>query len=337
VSDVIRQSGLPLVVEGDTLVLPAGSYSLARTLVVPVDFRLKLDPGVTLRLAPDVSIVTFRGLSARGSRFEPIEIRAADPKRAWGVIGVARARERSALEFVAVSGGSKLRFAGIEFGGQLSFNDADFSIQDSEITGSRAGDGLSAKRSSFAIRRTRIANNANDGVESEWSKGTIVGSLFLDNGDDGLDVADSQLSVSNSDFAGMGDKAISADERSVVTVNETRFENSPIAIASKNGSRVDARRTVFRNNRLGFAVYRDKPQFGGGRGTVNGGLFENNDRDFSAEPGSKLEIIDVSRSPEPSYRSAWESFVRSPVVSSVARTQSSMLYSSTPSNGKNRY
>jgi hypothetical protein len=337
VKEIIQASGLPLQVESDTLVLPPGHYLLARTLVVPPDFRLKLAAGVTLRMAPETSIVTFRGITARGTQFEPIEIRAADPDQAWGVIGVARAPERSALEFVRISGGSKLNFAGVEFDGQLSFNASDFSIDDSEIRGSRSGDGLSVKRSSFTIRNTRFADNANDGVESEWSQGTIVGSSFSRNGDDGLDLADSWLRVVDCEFGAMNDKAISADARSIVTVGETQLENSEIAIASKNGSRVDVRESVFRSNRLGFAVYRDKPQFEGGHGVVVGGVFENNDRDFSVEPGSDLDLIRINRPKERPHRTASDSVVLAPSSTRISRTQSSISYSSTPSNGKNRY
>jgi hypothetical protein len=337
VQDVIRESGLRLRIESDALVLPAGSHLLTRTLVVPPDFRLEIAAGVTLRMSPGASIVSFRGVTARGTQLDPIAIRAADPNHAWGVIGIVRAPEPSALEFVTISGGSKLDFAGVEFDGQISFNASDFVISESEISGSRAGDGLSAKRASFAIRNTRFANNANDGVESEWSEGTVTGSAFVANGDDGIDLADSRLRVSESDFGGMIDKAISADARSIVTVSQTRLENSEIAIASKNGSRVDVRESLFRSNRLGFAVYRDKPLFDGGHGAVVEGLFEDNERDFSIEPGSELELIRINQPEHGPYRTGSDSFVLAPASTRFSRTQSSILYSSTPSNGEKRY
>lgn len=337
VQDVIRESGLPLRVESDTLVLPAGSHLLVRTLVVPPEFRLELAAGVTLRIAPGASIVVFRGITARGTPLDPIEIRAADPNLAWGAIGVARAPERSILKFVTISGGSKLNFAGVEFGGQLSFNASDFVIDDSEFRDSRAGDGLSAKRSSFTIRNTRFTDNANDGFESEWSQGSVSSSTFFGNGDDGLDLAASRLHVSDCDFGRMHDKAISADARSLVTVTETRLESSEVAIASKNGSRVDVRDSVFRGNRLGFAVYRDKPLFGGGYGAVVGGVFEDNEQDFSIEPGSELKLVRINVPRNHPYRTASDSIAVAPASTRFSRNQSSMLYNSTPSNGKSRY
>jgi len=301
---------------------------------VPSDLRLQLEPGVTLRIDPGAGIVTYRGMIARGTALLPIEIQRADPDRPWGAIGIARAPEPSELDFVSITGGSKLRFGGLEFDGQLSFNASDFSMDHSNIRGSSA-DGLATKRSDFAIHRSFVVGNANDGVESEWSTGRVTDTDFVDNGDDGLDLADSEITVADCRFGDMSDKAISADVGSIVTVTHTRLDQSGIAIASKNGSRVDARESVFRNNRLGFAVYRDNPLFDGGLGTVVGGVFHNNVRDFSIEPGSELELIDISRDDVETYGTAWS--VRGPSVLRVADNQSSMLYNSTPSNGKKRY
>ena len=159
----------------------------------------------------------------------------------------------------------------------------------------------------------------------------------------GLDLIDSVVSVQGCAFAGMGDKSISAGLRSQVAVSETRLIDSEVAIAAKADSRVDVRESEFRRNRLGFSLYRGKPIFGGGLGTVTGGVFAENDRDFSVEPGSDLQLVDVSR--ESAYPTAsLRAFNRvRPVAfrpigqSSASRIQFNMLYSSTPENGKNLY
>ena len=101
----------------------------------------------------------------------------------------------------------------------------------------------------------------------------ILDSLFINNGDDGLDLADSKVRVEDCAFHWMGDKSISAGERSRVSVHSTRLSDSEIAIASKEDSRVDVHNSEFRRNRLGFSLYRSKPVFGGGSGSVTGGLF----------------------------------------------------------------
>jgi hypothetical protein len=269
---------------------------------------------VTLRLGPDVSIISFRGIEARGTVDRPIHIRAADPTHPWGSIAVARAPEISNLSFLTVSGGSRSSFEGIEFDGQLSFNASGLTLDDSEVFDAHRSNGLSLKRAAFAVNRTQFVTNGSDGVESEWSQGVIRESLFVNNGDDGLDLADSEVSVHDCAFHWMGDKSISAGERSRVSVNSTRLSDSEIAIASKEDSRVDVRDTEFRRNRLGFSLYRAKPVFGGGSGTVTGGVFARNDQDFSVEPGSNLELIRVQRETAPPREALIGSMALRPVV-----------------------
>jgi len=299
VDELVAASRLPLEVDGYDLVLHAGEHRLMQTLVIPRAYRLRLEPGVTLRLGPDVSVISFRGLLAEGSAQRPIQVRAADPSRPWGSVAVARAPEVSKLSFVTVSGGSRTTFQGIEFDGQLSFNASDVLLGDSEIFDSHDSDGLSVKRASFEVIRSQFVANGSDGMDSKWSRGTVRESLFMNNGDDGLDLADSEVTVEDSAFHWMGDKSISAGERSRVVVTATRLSDSEIAITSKEDSRVDVRDTEFRRNRLGFSLYRSKPVFGGGSGSVTGGVFSRNDRDFSVEPGSNLELNHVRRETAP--------------------------------------
>jgi hypothetical protein len=314
VEEVIATSGLPFALHDDALVLPAGDHRLEQTLVVPRSHRLVLDPGVTLRLAGDVSLISFRGITAEGTADRPIHIGGDDPARPWGSVAVARAPEASKLAFLTVSGGSRTSFQGIEFDGQLSFNASELILTDSEVYNAQGADGLSLKRAAFEVSRTQFVANGSDGMDSEWSQGVVRESLFINNGDDGLDLADSSVRVDDCAFHWMGDKSISAGERSRVSVDSTRLSDSEIAIASKEDSRVDVRDSEFRRNRLGFSLYRSKPVFGGGSGSVTGGLFASNNRDFSVEPGSNLEIIHVRRDAPPSASALVGSLALRPVV-----------------------
>lgn len=346
IAAVIADSGLPFELEGDELVLRAGIHLLEKTLVVPSAYRLRLEAGVTLRLAPDVSIISFRGVSARGTRQHPVRLRRADPNEAWGAFAVARAPEPSELSFVSISGGSRTSHAGIDFSAQLSFHASDFSLTDSEVRGAHKSDGVSAKRSSYVVTRTQFVSNRSDGFDSKWSQGAIRDSWFSNNGDDGLDLVDSIVSVSGCVFAGMGDKSISAGLRSHVAVADTRLVDSEVAIAAKADSRVDVRGSEFRGNRLGFSLYRGKPIFGGGLGTVTGGLFAQNILDFRVEPGSDLRLVDVNRDAVASdtdasvvYRTVFRTRPASfrLMDQSAARVQFNMLYTSRPVKGKSLY
>jgi hypothetical protein len=295
IQDVVEESGLPFRLRGDELLLPSGEYALSRTLVVPPGYRLTLEPGVSLELGPGVSILTFRGLIARGTQDRPIRIGAADSDRAWGSIGVVRAPELSRLAHVAVRGGSRSVVDGIELSGQLAFNASALELSDSEVGGARRGEGLSLKRASFDIARTRFVGNASDGVDAGWAQGSFRDCSFVDNVDDGLDLAGSTVRIWDSSFRGMGDKAISAGEKSWVSVADSQIAESKIGIASKEDSRVDVARTDILRNEIGFALYRDKPIFGPGFGRVAGGRFSDNLHDLKIEQDSRLELKGVNQ------------------------------------------
>jgi len=294
-ADLAAESEIPFSVRDDEIVIPAGDHLLTSTLVVPRTHALRLEPGTTLRLGPDVSIISFRAIIAEGTPSHPIRVLAADAERPWGSLAVTRSPESSRFAFVTVSGGSRASFQGIEFDGQLSFNASDVVLEDSEVYRSHDADGLSVKRAHFEIRRTQFVGNESDGIDAEWSNGSVAESLFVDNGDDGIDLADSEVRIDDCAFHWMGDKSITAGERSRVTVAATHLSDSEIAIASKEDSHVDVRDSEFRRNRLGFSLYRSKPVFGGGSGSVTGGVFARNDRDFAVEPGSNLRLDRVLR------------------------------------------
>jgi len=257
--------------------------------------RLVIEAGAELWMPAGTSIVTFRGLEAIGTQRRPISIRAADPARAWGSIGVARAPETSQIAFATVSGGSHDSYEGIRFTGALSFNASDVVVRDCDIRDAHGDNALSIKRALFHVVRSRFLDNRSDGLDAEWSTGSVDQSLFAHNGDDGLDLAGSEVRVRRAWFRRMGDKAISAGERSHVAVRDSQIADSQIAIASKEGSVVEVEGTEFRRNEVGVSLYRDKPIFGAGAGVVTGGLFAENLRDFAVENGSDLRLNGVER------------------------------------------
>ena len=291
---LVRASGLPFELRADELVLPAGTYTLSTNLVVPAEYRLTLEAGVSLRLAPGVSVLTFRGLTVRGTSSQPVRIQPADPDRPWGSFAVVRAPEVSHLEHVVVSGGSKSVLEGIDLAGQLAFNASDLVLRFGKIRGARGGEGLSIRRAEFDVAHTRFIENGLDGLDVEWSRGTVRDSSFVANGDDGLDMAGSSVRLLNSSLRGMGDKAVSAGEDSEVWIADSEILHSRIAVASKEGSRVEIARSRIIGNDVGISLYRGKPHFGGGQARAVSARFSENQRDIMIEPGSQLVLTNAN-------------------------------------------
>jgi hypothetical protein len=168
-------------------------------------------------------------------------------------------------------------------------------MRDCDVRDAHGDDALSVRRSQFEVARVRFIDNASDGFDAEWSTGSIEQSLFANNGDDGLDLETSQVRVHRGWFRRMGDKAISAGERSHVIVSDSQLVDSQIAIASKEDSHVEVKGSEFRRNEIGISLYRDNRIFGSGYGTISGGLFAENLRDFAVEAGSGLTLNGVER------------------------------------------
>lgn len=291
----VAESGLRFDIDGEWLRLPAGEHHIAQTLVIPDSHRLLIDPGAHLVMAPNASIFSFRGVRAIGTRRAPISIRALDTARPWGAIGIARAPETSEFAYITIAGGSDAKFAGIKFTGQLSVNGSHVVVRDADILHSSGDDSMSVKRGVFQVTRSRFLDNQSDGFDAEWSKGSIEQSLFANNGDDGLDLGTSEVRVHRTWFRSMRDKAVSAGEKSIVNMTDSHLVDSQIAIASKEDSRVEIRGTEFRRNEIGISLYRDNSIYGSGYGTVSGGLFSENLRDFAVEAGSALTLNGVER------------------------------------------
>jgi len=315
----LRAAGLPFRVRGDELVLPAGSYRLSEDLIVPARFRLTLSPGVTLRLDGGVSILTFRGLTAEGTEAQPIRIERGERGKPWGAIGVVHASEVSRLDHVVVRGGSADRVQGIELSGQLAFNASDFELRNAEITDATGGEGVSVKRGSFDISRSRFVGNALDGLDVEWARGSVRESVFADNGDDGLDLAGSSVRVWDCTFSGMADKGVSAGEGSVARIADSRIEGSKIGVASKEGSLVELIRTEILDNHVGLSLYRDKPIFGAAFGRISGGHFSNNHRDIRIDPGSRVALRGVNNSFSAVFDELVRFFTLRPAFASAAQ------------------
>jgi len=240
-------------------------------------------------------LLTFRRIEALGTRDAPIEIAGLDASKPWGTIGVVRAPGTSLLAHLTISGGSDDRIQGIEFTGALSFNASDVILRDSDVRNCHGDDAMSVRRANFQVERSRFIDNASDGFDAEWAAGAVERSLFANNGDDGLDLATTEARVHRGWFRGMGDKALSAGERSDVTVTDSQLVDSQIAIASKEDSTVAVRSSEIRRNEIGISLYRDNRVFGSGYGTIDGGLFAENLRDFAVEPGSGLTLNGVER------------------------------------------
>lgn len=289
----VRESGLPLVVEGDALVLGRGTYELLENLIVPVDYGLILGPGVVLNIAPNTSILSYRALRVQGTPDDPVVVKPLVAGRPWGSMAIVNAEDESVVENLHIDGGSEAWINGVYFSGQLAFYHSDVRIAGSVIRNAQADDALNVKKANVRIDNTRFENNSSDAFDSDWVTGTITNSVFLNNGGDGLDTSGSNLIVTHSLFSGMGDKGLSVGEKSILYSFNNVISDSITGVASKDLSEFNAYASVFYNNQVAVSLYRKKQVFGGGRAKIVSSLFWKNTDNISMDEESTIEVIGV--------------------------------------------
>ncbi|MCF6311083.1 MAG: CotH kinase family protein [Verrucomicrobiales bacterium] len=281
----------PFELRGESLVLPAGEHFLAKTLVIPVGYNLKFEPGAWLKMEAGVSVLCYGSIEAKGSEQSPIKVTPAQPGKPWGVLAAVRAGTRSRLEHFQVSGGSEARLNGIYLSGQLCFYQADVDLVHCRISDGQADDGLNIKNSNFSIKQCSLVDNSSDAFDGDWVKGRITESFFFNNGGDGIDVSGSDLTVDHCLLKKMGDKAMSMGEKSRLVAFNNVIQQSVIGIASKDKSQIEVYACVIEGNNTAIALYRKKQIFGGAEGRIIGCLFWQNDKNFEMDDESSCEII----------------------------------------------
>jgi len=293
VDEFLLASNLPLKRSEQRLILEAGEYEIEKDLVFPSDFALELQAGVTLSLAPGISLVMYQPLIVSGSQDQPVTIRPLDEENAWGSIGIINASGRSKLDHFIVRGGSEDWVQGLYLSGQLNFYSSDVTLSHCSIEGAQADDGLNIKKAKFFIDQCQFSQNSSDAFDGDWVQGQITNSLFKDNGGDGIDFSGSQIIVSNSLFRNMADKAFSVGEKSVLYGLNNVIRDSVIGVASKDLSQVYIYASVFYGNQTAISAYQKKPVFGGGQAKVISSLFWNNESNFDPDTTSSIHLQGV--------------------------------------------
>jgi len=283
--------GLPFKKVGNTLVLEQGDYVVKKDVILPENYKVTLNPGVTLKLAPNINIISYGALKAVGTREMPIKVIPAEQGKPWGSFAVIRAKERSELKHFIVAGGSEAYRAGLYLSGELCFYSSDVSLSHCQINNAQADDGLNIKKAKFSIRDCVFKNNASDAFDGDWVEGVVEKSNFVSNGGDGIDLSGSNVTVKDSLFFKMGDKAISAGEKTRLYAVNNIFRGSRIGLASKDLSKVEVHSSAFYENKTAVSLYRKKQIFGGGQGEVFNSLFWKNEKDFELDKESSLKLV----------------------------------------------
>ena len=292
--DLLRELNNSAKINGNELIFPSGTHLITRSIVLPREVRITLQAGATLKLAPNVSIVSYQPLHAIGSPAQPIRIERLDPARAWGSFAIISAPSRSNAKHIIVSGGNESHISGLFLSGQFCFYSSDITLNNCTIENASADDGLNIKSSRIDISNCIFQNNASDAFDGDWVQGIIRDSYFTDNLGDGIDLSGSKILALQNILSNMEDKAASIGENSQVLFYGNTISNSKIGIAVKDLSNLDLYSGSFYNNQTAIELYRKKQLFGGSTAEITGTVFWKNHEDFNLDKESILTAKSIA-------------------------------------------
>ena len=248
--------------EEPMLMIPPGTWEVSESLILPEGYGLRLEPGTTLRFAPQAFLLAHGGpLLFEGQEDAPIVLRPSE--EVWRGVVVLGADIPSVWRHVVVENTDVITTPGWTLTGGITFYESPVRIQSSRLLGMRTEDGINVVRTRFEIVDTEFAAMASDALDADFCQGVIERSLFYDVGADGLDVSGSTVYVRDVQMHNVGDKGISVGEASSLTGEHLEIIGASFGVVSKDLSRVVLRDVTIAEVRVaGLAAYTKKPAYG---------------------------------------------------------------------------
>lgn len=276
----------------------AGAVHLAETLKIPAGDTLVIEPGTTIHLAPDVSIISRGLVLARGTSTQPIRMLADSLTRPWGTFALqGHGADSSIFTNVEFATGGGALIDRIEYTGMVNVHRGDGSVWDHIYfhDNLRSDDSFHALHSRVHITNSRFVNANGDAIDFDISNGDIRDNVIEHSGNDGIDLMTSTPSIVNNRISGSGDKGISIGEASQPFIFNNVIDSCLIGIEVKDRSEPLILNNRLTRNGTGLRERRKNWRYGGGGwATVAQTVFEKNKVPRARDLYSRLTLNGVS-------------------------------------------
>jgi spore coat protein CotH len=303
-----------------TIVLGPGNYTLHKTMIVPLGYRFEIRAGTTLRLAPQVSLVSYSPLSILGTAQKKVVISALDPQKPFAVVAVFGSSSRTGFDdgsttgkgdpafkkesrilHLDFSGGSQAFIDGVKHSGGLNIYDIDVEIKNSSIHHNRADSGLVIKNGTVRLENNSFYASHSDQLTLDFCSGVVKNNRFYDGGDDpgsdGVSVKGSRVLFHGNRFENLPDKGVSASRHSQVIFYANRFEGNHTAVAARDMGEALLVDNVLAENHIAAAAYRKQARLGGGSIYLAGNTLQTNKHIFKIDKYSKCFQLQHHKEP----------------------------------------
>ena len=261
-----------------------------------LDRPLVIEPGTTVNLAPEATLVLTQQLTAIGTRKAPIRfVPARSEQEPWGAIVLSgRGADGSTLSHCEMAGGSGLKGDLFEYSAMLSIHDVkDVAISDCLFRDSHVVDDMvHTVYTDIRFDRVHFKNALSDALDLDISKAIISDSRFENNGNDAVDLMTTEASITGSYFGNNGDKGISVGENSQLYAVNNTFQGNLIGIQSKDRSTAVLLNQTFKNNSAALHAYKKNWRYGDGGAILLAKSTVSGDVSATAEKHSAIQIFD---------------------------------------------
>lgn len=265
-----------------------GRQVIDRDLVIPAGYRVEAGEGTILDLVRGAAVVSYSPIFFRGSEAAPITVTSGDGSGQG--LAVMSTPEKSLLEYVRFDNLSNPAREGWVLTGAVTFYEAPVTISSCRFENNRCEDGLNIIRTDFSMRRTTFSGTQSDAFDGDFVTGKMEQVVFTNSGNDALDISGSIIEINDITVDTAGDKGLSAGERSRLTGRNVEILNTEIAVTGKDKSHVKLEDLKLSNCKVGFAVFKKKPEFGAADVFVTGLTSQNITVPHLVEIGSRLVL-----------------------------------------------
>ena len=280
-----------LKIIGKDVIVPKGTHTLEKDLIIQKDQQLIIGPGTTIDFINSANIISYGPVTIQGTPEEPIHFSSSD--NTGQSLTVLQAPAKSVVKNTTFNNLKALDKFNWTLTGAVCFYESEVQIENCKISDIQSEDALNIIRANFHIDGLTIQNTSSDGFDADFCTGELRNSIFNNTGNDGMDFSGCNITVGGTKIDHAGDKGISAGEESTVMVWNASIKNSNIGVASKDNSELTIYYIEMTNCTIGYAAYQKKPEFGPAKIIVTNEVIVKNKFPHQIEKGSSLTIGDT--------------------------------------------
>ena len=277
------------------ITIPQGIYEINQNIIFPEKTSIQIKPGAIFKMTPNISIISYGKVIAKGTKEKPIKILAQNPEKPFGVFALANeGASGSQFKNFHIEHGSETYINGIYFSGMFSaYHNDDVLVEDSYFGYSHSDDGLNFKYSNSKVLSSTFEKNSADAIDFDFMSGEISGNKFIENGNDSIDTSGSTTLIKNNYIYKSGDKCMSFGEKSETIVINNILDSCFIGVECKDLSSSKIINNAIINNRTAVNSYQKKDFFGPAHCEFYNTIFSNNKKEITfennfSENGKKL-------------------------------------------------